>query len=77
MFGLGELFRAVERLILLIFIMLIWSPSLDFVPIVLEYPNIFPTELPGFSPERDSEFVIDLELGTQPIFMAPYLIDLS
>lgn len=38
--------------------------SLEDVPIVREYPDVFPEELPGMPPDRDIEFVIDLIPGT-------------
>ena len=33
-------------------------------PIVCEYPDVFPKELPGMPPDRDIEFIIDLLAGT-------------
>ena len=46
--------------------------SLDSVPIVKEYPDVFPEELPGMPPDRDVEFLIDLLAGTGPIAKSPY-----
>jgi hypothetical protein len=40
---------------------------LDEIPVVCEYPDVFPEELPGMPPDRDVEFVIELQLGTAPI----------
>jgi hypothetical protein len=34
------------------------------VPVVNEFPDVFPEELPGIPPDRDIEFVIDLKPGT-------------
>jgi hypothetical protein len=42
------------------------------VPVVNEYPDVFPEELPGMPPDRDIEFVIDLIPGTSPIAKRPY-----
>ena len=42
------------------------------VPIVCEYPDVFPKELPGMPPDRDVEFVIDLLPGTRHIAKRPY-----
>jgi hypothetical protein len=42
------------------------------VPVVNEFPNVFPKELPGMPPDRDIEFVIELKPGTTPIYKAPY-----
>ncbi|KAI3819978.1 hypothetical protein L1987_13833 [Smallanthus sonchifolius] len=46
--------------------------ELKDVPIVSEYPDIFPEELPGTPPDREVEFRINLVLGTSPIAKAPY-----
>ncbi|KAK1433348.1 hypothetical protein QVD17_10258 [Tagetes erecta] len=42
------------------------------VPIVAEYPDVFPEELPGLPPDRQVEFHIDLVPGTAPIAKSPY-----
>jgi hypothetical protein len=47
-------------------------PTLDQVPVVCEYPDVFPEELPGMPPDRDIEFIIELILGTAPIAQRPY-----
>jgi hypothetical protein len=39
---------------------------LDEIPVVCEYLDVFPHELPGMPPDRDVEFVIELQ-GTTPI----------
>jgi len=48
------------------------AKSIEEVPIVCEYPDVFPDELPGMPPDRDVEFVIDLLPGTGPIAKRPY-----
>jgi hypothetical protein len=45
---------------------------LDEIPVVREYPDVFPDELPGMPPDRDVEFVIELQPGTTPISKRPY-----
>jgi hypothetical protein len=40
---------------------------LDEIPIVCEYPDVFPDKLSGMPLERDVEFVIELQPGTAPI----------
>jgi hypothetical protein len=45
---------------------------LDEIPVVCEYPYVFPYELPGMPPDRDVEFVIKLQPGTAPISKRPY-----
>jgi hypothetical protein len=42
------------------------------IPIVWEYPDVFPNELPGMPPDRDIEFAIELQPGTTPISKRPY-----
>ena len=41
---------------------------LEAIPVVSEYPDVFPEELPGLPPERAVEFSIKLVPGTAPIF---------
>jgi hypothetical protein len=48
------------------------AKSIEDVPVVREYPDVFPEELPGMPPDRDLEFVIDLIPGTSPIAKRPY-----
>jgi hypothetical protein len=42
------------------------------VPVVIEFPNVFPEELPGMPPDRDIKFVIELKPDTTPIYKTPY-----
>jgi hypothetical protein len=42
------------------------------VPVVNEFPDVFPEEFPGMLPDRDIEFVIELKPGTTPIYKTPY-----
>jgi hypothetical protein len=42
------------------------------IPVVYEYPDVFPDELPGMSSDRDIEFAIELQPGTAPISKRPY-----
>ncbi|KAL0556805.1 hypothetical protein IC582_005322 [Cucumis melo] len=46
--------------------------SLSLEPVVRDYPDVFPEELPGLPPHREVEFSIELEPGTVPISRAPY-----
>ena len=46
--------------------------SIDRVPVVCEFQDIFSEELPGLPPEREIEFCIDVVPGTDPICMPPY-----
>jgi hypothetical protein len=48
------------------------AKSIEDVPVVREYPDVFPEELPGMPPDRDIEFVINLIPGTSPIAKRSY-----
>ncbi|GJT21331.1 retrotransposon protein, putative, ty3-gypsy subclass [Tanacetum coccineum] len=48
------------------------GPRLETHPVVQNFPDVFPDELPGLPPEREVEFTIELIPGAQPIFKAPY-----
>jgi hypothetical protein len=42
------------------------------VPVVSEFPDVFPKELPGMPPDRDIKFVIELMPGTAPVYKSSY-----
>ncbi|XP_027931887.1 uncharacterized protein LOC114187736 [Vigna unguiculata] len=42
------------------------------IPVVQDFGDVFPEEVPGLPPSREVEFSIDLVPGTGPISMAPY-----
>jgi hypothetical protein len=42
------------------------------VPVVNEFPDVFPEELPGMPPDRDIKFVIELKPGTAPMYKTPF-----
>jgi hypothetical protein len=42
------------------------------VPVVKEFPDVFPEELPCMPPDWDIEFVIELKPSTAPIYKTPY-----
>jgi hypothetical protein len=46
--------------------------SLDDYPILQEYADVFPSELPGMPPRRAVDFHIDLVPGAEPVSRAPY-----
>ena len=48
------------------------NSEVDAIPVVKEFPDVFPVELPGLPPVREIEFTIDLMPGTTPISKAPY-----
>jgi hypothetical protein len=46
--------------------------DVEDVPIVREYPEVFPDDLTGLPPDRQVEFKIDLVPGAAPVARAPY-----
>jgi hypothetical protein len=42
------------------------------IPVVYEYADVFPDELPRMPPDRDIAFAIELQPGTAPISKRPY-----
>jgi hypothetical protein len=48
------------------------AKTLEEVPVVSEYSDVFLEELPGMPPNRDIEFLIDLIPRTAPIAKRPY-----
>ena len=42
------------------------------LPVVCEFPEVFPDDMSELPPKKDVEFTIDLVLGTTPVSMAPY-----
>ena len=48
------------------------SLDLASIPMVCEFPDVFPKDLPRLPPDRDVEFTIELEPSTAPISRCPY-----
>nr|GFC19944.1 putative reverse transcriptase domain-containing protein [Tanacetum cinerariifolium]GFC33647.1 putative reverse transcriptase domain-containing protein [Tanacetum cinerariifolium] len=46
--------------------------QLEDVPMVRDFPEVFPEDLPGLPPIRPVEFQIDLVPGAAPVAWAPY-----
>ncbi|GJW45367.1 reverse transcriptase domain-containing protein [Tanacetum coccineum] len=45
---------------------------LEDIPVVREFPEVFPEDLPGLPPVRQVELQIDLIPGAAPVARAPY-----
>ncbi|GKD25574.1 putative reverse transcriptase domain-containing protein [Tanacetum coccineum] len=45
---------------------------LEDVPVICNFPKVFPEEFPGLPPPRQVEFQIDLVSGAAPVSRAPY-----
>jgi len=48
------------------------SRAIEDIPVVCEFPDVFPNDLPGLPPDRDVELKIELLPGTAPISRRPY-----
>uniref|UniRef100_A0A1S3ZF40 Retrotransposon gag domain-containing protein n=1 Tax=Nicotiana tabacum TaxID=4097 RepID=A0A1S3ZF40_TOBAC len=51
--------------------------SIENVPVVREFSNVFPEEFPGLPPVREIDFGIDLLPDTQPTSIPPYRMALA
>ncbi|GJR73983.1 hypothetical protein Tco_0086348 [Tanacetum coccineum] len=51
--------------------------QLEDVPIIRDFPEVFPEDLPGLLPNQQVEFQIDLIPGDAPVARAPYCLALS
>ena len=45
---------------------------LEDIPVVREFSDVFPEDLPRIPPDREIDFRIELAPGTEPISKAPY-----
>ena len=48
------------------------SPSMEDIPVIREFADVFPEELPGIVSDREIEFTIELVHGASPVSIAPY-----
>jgi hypothetical protein len=48
------------------------SPDLTSIPVVCEFSDVFPDDLPGLPLDRDVEFTVELGPSTAPISRCPY-----
>ena len=46
--------------------------AISQIPVVCEYQDVFPEELPGMPSHWPVDFVIELEPGTEPVCKRPY-----
>jgi hypothetical protein len=47
-------------------------PEIQDIPVICEFPDVFPEDLPGLPPERVVEFVIEFKPDTAPISRRSY-----
>eukprot|EP00253_Pinus_taeda_P019416 PITA_19416 len=48
------------------------TAMLGNIPVVQEFVDVFPEEVPGLPPKRDVDFTIELILGAAPVSRVPY-----
>ncbi|XP_074296844.1 uncharacterized protein LOC141627498 [Silene latifolia] len=48
------------------------EPSATEIPVVGEFEDVFPEEIPGLPTKMDIDFSVELKPGTRPISKAPY-----
>ncbi|XP_035845936.1 uncharacterized protein LOC118492200 [Helianthus annuus] len=48
------------------------KPKIEDIPVISDYSDVFPKELPGLPPDRQVEFRIDIIPGVAPVARAPY-----
>ncbi|KAL4329720.1 hypothetical protein AHAS_Ahas13G0328300 [Arachis hypogaea] len=48
------------------------AQNLDKIPVVRDFPEVFPEDIPEFPPQRKIEFEIELVPGAGPVSIAPY-----
>ena len=46
--------------------------NFENIPVIREFPDVFPEELPGVPPKREVDLSIEVVQGTTPISRAPY-----
>ena len=46
--------------------------ELELIPVVSEFPDVLPEQLPDMPPDRELEFAIDLVPGTTPLYKKYY-----
>lgn len=51
---------------------IIEPPLMESFPIIQEFDDIFPTDLPRVPPDKNIDFAIDLQLSTKPFSIPPY-----
>eukprot|EP00253_Pinus_taeda_P015903 PITA_15903 len=52
------------------------TASLNNIPVIQEFADVFPEEIPGLPPRRDIDFTIELVPGAAPVSRAPYRMNI-
>lgn len=48
------------------------TATFDNIPVIQEFVDVFPKEIPRLPPKRDIDFTIELVPGAAPVSRAPY-----
>ena len=48
------------------------NDELSEIPLVSDFPEVFPKDMSSLPPKREIEFSIDLVPGTAPVSITPY-----
>ena len=48
------------------------TPRLEEFPVLQEFKDVFPDEIPGLPPKRDIDFTIELVPRATPVSRTPY-----
>ena len=48
------------------------NPALEEIPVVRDFLEVFPNDLPGLPPHREVDFALETLPGVAPISIAPY-----
>ena len=48
------------------------TPRLEDYPVLQDFKDFFPNDVPGLPPKRDIDFIIELVPGAAPVSRAPY-----
>jgi len=48
----------------------------DDIPVLREFSDVFPEEIPGLPPKRELDFTIELVPGAVPVSKAPYRMNI-
>jgi len=51
--------------------------AVENIPVVQDFPDVFPEDLPGLPPDQDVQFSIELKPGTAPISRRAYRMALT
>ena len=50
--------------------------KVEDIPVLIEYVDVFPEDIPGLPPKRELDFTIELVLGAVPSSKAPYQMNI-